>query len=121
MSGRDSEHRSKGGDASRDEEAATPAPHPVNRLHADPVVAQAIFRRAVQRRRDADRAAEATSPSTDAGVRQGLDALPVQLAGDGAAQDAGTVHETAARGVSGAGETLPHLATIQRAFGSHDV
>lgn len=35
--------------------------------------------------------------------------------------DDGAVAEHAARGVSGSGQTLPHLDTIQRAFGPHDV
>src|SRR5690606_26957487 len=31
------------------------------------------------------------------------------------------VHEAGARGISGSGESLPHLETIQQAFGHHDV
>lgn len=33
----------------------------------------------------------------------------------------GQVHEAAGAGVQGSGSTLPHLATIQKAFGRHDV
>lgn len=40
----------------------------------------------------------------------------------GAVDDpAGQIHAAAARGVAGAGSPLPHLDTIQRAFGRHDV
>lgn len=44
----------------------------------------------------------------------------VQRAGAGAG-DAEQVHGTAREGVRGAGSTLPHLDTIQHAFGDHDV
>lgn len=51
----------------------------------------------------------------------------VQRASAGAPRDLDTgastewIHETAQRGVRGAGDSLPHLAAIQRAFGKHDV
>lgn len=45
---------------------------------------------------------------------------PVQARGE-ASGDAQGVHEAAAQGTRGGGGTLPHLATIQRAFGAHDV
>lgn len=43
---------------------------------------------------------------------------PVQMHGGG---DTSQVHEAAAHGVSGSGGSLPHLDTIQGAFGRHDV
>ncbi|HRE91476.1 MAG TPA: DUF4157 domain-containing protein [Myxococcota bacterium] len=45
---------------------------------------------------------------------------PVQARGE-ASGDAKGVHEAAARGTSGGGGSLPHLDTIQKSFGSHDV
>jgi outer membrane protein OmpA-like peptidoglycan-associated protein len=45
--------------------------------------------------------------------------LAVQLSEAGAGE--APVHETAQRGVSGAAGALPHLDTIQRVFGRHDV
>ncbi len=44
---------------------------------------------------------------------------PVQRSGGD--EDAGAVHEAAERGTAGSGASLPHLDTIQRAFGGHDV
>ena len=56
-------------------------------------------------------------------------AMPVQRRAAGDAQDsssgnppgAGDVHAAAAHGTSGGGTSLPHLDTIQRLFGRHDV
>ncbi len=45
---------------------------------------------------------------------------PVQARGD-AKGGTDTVHAAAAEGTKGGGGSLPHLATIQKAFGSHDV
>jgi Domain of unknown function (DUF4157) len=44
----------------------------------------------------------------------------VQRRGDGAGDD-GAVHEAARLGTRGASQALPHLDTIQRLFGRHDV
>jgi outer membrane protein OmpA-like peptidoglycan-associated protein len=49
----------------------------------------------------------------------GLSAVPVQLAGDGTGT--APAKDAAPQGVSGASRQLPHLASIQRLFGRHDV
>jgi hypothetical protein len=47
--------------------------------------------------------------------------LVQRKASTGASPDGASVHEIADRGMSGAAGRLPHLETIQRAFGAHDV
>lgn len=54
------------------------------------------------------------------GKRTLTEALPVQQPAAGPAGE-GDVHAAAQRGVAGAGVQLPHLQTIQRLFGRHDV
>lgn len=54
----------------------------------------------------------------DMAVRPDLHTAPVQHKGGG---DADQVHEAAATGLSGGASQLPHLDTIQRAFGPYDV
>lgn len=46
---------------------------------------------------------------------------PIQRHAEGGAEDASTVHAAAARGVGTPAAQMPHLGTIQRAFGRHDV
>jgi len=48
-------------------------------------------------------------------------APPVQARGDVQARGADAVHAHAEKGTQGAGGALPHLAQIQKSFGSHDV
>lgn len=47
--------------------------------------------------------------------------LPIQAKGQHTAPDGAEPHVAAASGVQGVGGVLPHLSTIQRAFGEHDV
>lgn len=53
----------------------------------------------------------------------GVEAPPVQRQADpsSAATEGEEVPATAARGVEGSGQALPHLDAIQRSFGRHDV
>jgi hypothetical protein len=53
-------------------------------------------------------------------TEQAGEGVPVQRKPDGSEPGA-EVHEAAQRGVAGPGSALPHLDTIQRAFGRHDV
>lgn len=57
----------------------------------------------------------------DAAIRPDLYDLPVQRRGTGNDAGAERTHEAAAKGISGSAGPLPHLATIQRAFGQHSV
>lgn len=50
-----------------------------------------------------------------------IPATPIQRRADGGAEAAPSVHAAAARGVATAAASLPHLSTIQRAFGRHDI
>jgi hypothetical protein len=50
-----------------------------------------------------------------------IPARPIQRHADHKAEDAQAVHDAAARGVATPAASLPHLDTIQRAFGRHDV
>ena len=68
------------------------------------------------------------SPGDRDALSEGRSSAPlVQRALAGAPRDPDTgastawIHETAQRGVRGAGDPLPHLPAIQRAFGKHDV
>jgi hypothetical protein len=69
-------------------------------------------------------ALQGPSAPLPSGILDGAAAL-VQFSGrdaaPAAASPAAPVHETAARGVAGAGGPLPHLEQIQRSFGRHDV
>src|ERR1700759_5076038 len=85
-----------------------------------------------ERRGSADRTA---GPSADTGRSVGKqtltmamsassqlgEAAPVQRAADGAAPDAVSMQAAASHGISSGGGPLPHLGTIQRLFGRHDV
>lgn len=50
---------------------------------------------------------------------EGIEAL--QLDGEEGAGRTGRIHEVAASGIQGAGGALPHLDSIQKSFGKHDV
>jgi hypothetical protein len=63
-------------------------------------------------------AAAATAPVQ---AKVGGATLSGQLGGPGGGDDTAGVQHAAAQGVSGAGGALPHLDSIQRAFGRHDV
>ncbi len=47
--------------------------------------------------------------------------LQLQTSGGNATGDSAAMKDTAARGMSGGGGSLPHLDTIQQSFGKHDV
>jgi Domain of unknown function (DUF4157) len=51
----------------------------------------------------------------------GLGSVQRAEASGGATTSTSQIHEAAQRGVSGAGQQLPHLTEIQQSFGSHDV
>ena len=55
-------------------------------------------------------------------INAGVDYQPIQFDGDPSGLDAATIHDHAARGVSGSSMTMPHLEQIQDSFGAeHDV
>lgn len=60
---------------------------------------------------------ESLSPSRDSYALQRREASPGAEGG----MDAGGMQATAAEGIAGSGQQLPHLDTIQAAFGGHDV
>lgn len=80
----------------------------------------------MQRQESARRGAVAPDPEPTAGTTTSFaDAINVgvrelQLSGP-TPDDPSSVRRLAAQGLEGAGSTLPHLAAIQRSFGTHDV
>ena len=64
---------------------------------------------------------ETSSPEEAAGGHPGKRTLVQLLEASGAGPAAGDVHAAAARGAATPGESLPHLDTVQRAFGRHDI
>ncbi|MCC6623201.1 MAG: OmpA family protein [Deltaproteobacteria bacterium] len=54
-------------------------------------------------------------------VHRGVAQAAVQMRASGGRASGVDVHATAAKGVGGSGERLPHHARIQQAFGRHDV
>lgn len=65
---------------------------------------------------DAEHNPEVARRASNAGLRR-----QVQMKGGNASPDTAQVHDAAARGTAGPGAALPHLDTIQRAFGAHDI
>ena len=83
---------------------------------------------AVQRKASAPRQPAVRRASQDAIVSDAFNAAlgfspqtPLQLRETTSVATTDDPHVVAARGVSGSGGTLPHLETVQRAFGRHDV
>ena len=65
---------------------------------------------------DAEHKPEVSRKASNAGLRR-----EVQMKATSANADPAQVHEAAQEGIATGGAPLPHLDTIQRAFGNHDV